>query len=293
MKSKDVALVLSSGGAKGFAHIGVIRVLEQHGYKITSIAGTSMGALIGGIYATGELQQFENWVNTLDINEVLRLTDLTISNKGLIKGRKIIEKMKEIVPDRNIEDLSIPFCAVATDIIHGTEKTFTEGNLYNAIRASISIPTVFQPYKSDDNYYVDGGIVNPIPINRVKRHENDLLVVVAVNAHIPLAKNIPALEHMTNGKVMKQVKLIQAKLSNYIPKSKKDDLGMFNLTNRSIGIMLNQITALTLANHKIDLMINISKEAFGSYDFYKAKEIIQGGEVAARDAIMQFEDMQI
>jgi NTE family protein len=293
MKSKDVALVLSSGGAKGFAHIGVIRVLEQHGYKITSIAGTSMGALIGGIYATGELQQFENWVNTLDINEVLRLTDLTISNKGLIKGRKIIEKMKEIVPDRNIEDLSIPFCAVATDIIHGTEKTFTEGNLYNAIRASISIPTVFQPYKSDDNYYVDGGIVNPIPINRVKRHENDLLVVVAVNAHIPLARNIPASEHMTNGKVMKQVKLIQAKLSNYIPKSKKDDLGMFNLTNRSIGIMLNQITALTLANHKIDLMINISKEAFGSYDFYKAKEIIQGGEVAARDAIMQFEDMQI
>ncbi len=293
MKSKNVALVLSSGGAKGFAHIGVIRVLEQHGYKITSIAGTSMGALIGGIYATGELQQFENWVNTLDINEVLRLTDLTISNKGLIKGRKIIEKMKEIVPDRNIEDLAIPFCAVATDIIHGTEKTFTEGNLYNAIRASISIPTVFQPYKSDDNYYVDGGIVNPIPINRVKRHENDLLVVVAVNAHIPLAKNIPALEHMTNGKVMKQVKLIQAKLSNYIPKSKKDDLGMFNLTNRSIGIMLNQITALTLANHKIDLMINISKEAFGAYDFYKAKEIIQGGEVAARDAIMQFEDMKI
>ena len=130
--NKNVALVLSSGGARGFAHIGVIKVLEKEGFKITSVAGTSMGALVGGIYATGQLTNFEEWICSLDIKEVLRLTDLSISNKGLVKGKKIIEKMKEIVPERNIEDLAIPFCAVATDILNGTEKIFTRGKLYDA-----------------------------------------------------------------------------------------------------------------------------------------------------------------
>ncbi len=284
---RDIALVLSSGGARGFAHIGVIKVLEQKGYRIRSVAGTSMGALVGGIYATGQLRQFEEWVSALDIREVLRLTDLTVSNKGLFKGKKIIDKMKEIVPDRNIEDLPIPFCAVATDIIEGTEMVFTSGKLFDAIRASISIPTVFQPFKTGSSYYVDGGVVNPVPINRVKRHKNDLLVVVAVNANIPYEKIQPDPEKSLDNKLLKQIRLIQSKLSKDIPRSKQDDIGIFNLTNRSISIMLNQIALLTVGNHRIDIMVNISKEAFGTYDFYKAKDIIHEGEEAALRALAQ------
>ena len=289
---RDVALVLSSGGARGFAHIGVIKVLEQQGYNIRSVAGTSMGALVGGIFATGQLAQFEEWVSDLDIREVLRLTDLTISSKGLVKGKKIIEKMKEIVPDRNIEDLPIPFCAVATDIIRGTEKVFTDGKLFDAIRASISIPTVFQPFKIDSSYFVDGGVVNPVPINRVKRHKNDLLVVVAVNANIPFEKKAVVPDESIDNRYLKQIRLIQKKLSNDIPKSKKDDIGIFNLNNRSISIMLNQIALLTFGNHRIDIMVNISKDAFGTYDFYKAREIIQEGEAAALRALSQFSKKQ-
>jgi NTE family protein len=289
---RDIALVLSSGGARGFAHIGAIKVLEKEGYNIRSVAGTSMGALVGGIYATGHLSEFEEWVTSLDIREVLKLTDLTISKKGLVKGRKIIEKMKEIVPDMNIEDLPIPYCAVATDITNGSEKTFTSGKLFDAIRASISIPTVFQPFKTGDCYYVDGGVVNPVPINRVKRHNNDLLVVVAVNANIPYGESEKVSAESDDNKYLKQIKRLQAKMSNHIPKSHKDDIGIFNLTNRSISIMLNQIALLTIGNHRIDIMVNISKDAFGTYDFYKAREIIDEGEDAVLRALGQFHDNQ-
>jgi NTE family protein len=143
---RDVALVLSSGGARGFAHVGAIKVLERNGFRITSIAGTSMGALVGGIYATGKLQAFEEWANSLDIMEVLRLTDFTISKKGLVKGKKVIGKIKEIVPERNIEDLNIPFCAVATDILEETEVLFTKGSLYEAIRLLFQFRS-FQPHR--------------------------------------------------------------------------------------------------------------------------------------------------
>ena len=278
---KDVALVLSGGGARGFAHIGVINELLRNGYNITSVAGTSMGALVGGIYATGELKQFEEWVCSLDIREVLRLTDLSISKKGLVKGNRIIKKLKEIVPDRNIEDLSIPYCAVATDIVKGTETIFDKGNLYDAIRASISIPTVFQPFKIDNNFFVDGGVLNPIPINRVQRTDNDILVVVDVNAQIPHETIGTVSKKEIDNKYLKQLKTIQNKIANIIPKSKKDNIGMFNLTTKSISLMLHQISVLTIENNRPDILINISREAFGIYDFYKAKEILKLGELAA------------
>lgn len=282
---RNIALVLSSGGARGFAHIGAIKVLEQHGYNITSVAGTSMGALVGGIYASGQLLQFEDWVSTIDKMEVLRLTDVTLSSRGLVKGKKIIEKLKEIVPDQNIEDLRIPFCAVATDILNGKEKVFTKGDLYDAIRASISIPTFFQPFQIGEDFYVDGGLVNPVPINRIKRHENDLLAIVNVNADIPPGPKKEPEEKPADNKYLSKIRNIQARLSKEIPKSYKDRIGLFNLTNRSIAIMLRQIADLTLVNHQIDITINVSRESFEIYDFYKAGEIIKEGENATLKAL--------
>jgi len=281
---KNVALVLSSGGARGFAHIGAIKVLESQGYNITSVAGTSMGALVGGIYASGKLKEFENWVAELDVMEVLKLTDISLSNKGFVKGTRIIEKLKEIVHDRDIEDLSIPYCAVATDLFRGRERIFTAGSLFNAIRASISIPTFFQPYSLGGDYYVDGGLVNPIPINRVKRSEGDLLAVVDVNADIPPLRAEPSWEVKEKGH-LRMIRNINNRTGKHIPKNKKDEIGLFSLNNRSISIMLNQIAALTLRNYHIDIMVSISKESFGTYDFYKAAEIITEGERATSVAL--------
>jgi len=282
---KNIALVLSSGGARGFAHIGAIKMLERQGYNITSVAGASMGALVGGIYASGLLPQFEEWATTIDKMEVLRLTDVTLSSRGLVKGKKIIEKLKEIVPDRNIEDLRIPFCAVATDILKGKEKVFTSGDLYDAIRASISIPTIFQPFQIGEDFYVDGGLVNPVPINRIKRNENDLLVIVNVNADIPPEPKKEPEEKPADNKYLKKIRSIQAKLSKETPGNNKSSIGLLSLSNRSIGIMLRQITDLSLMNHKIDIIINISRDAYEIYDFYKAGEIIEAGENATMKAL--------
>lgn len=286
---RNVALVLSGGGARGYAHIGVIKVLKQNGFNITSIAGTSMGALVGGIYATGRLQQLEEWIISLDVMEVLKLTDFSISSKGLFKGKKVIDKLKQIIPDCNIEDLSIPYCAVATDIINGTEALFTKGDLYDAIRASISIPTVFQPLKIENRYFVDGGLLNPVPVNHIKRNPGDLLVVVDVNAMIPFEKKLSEEEPLSERRHIRRINLIHRKLNNVIPiEKKKEELGIFNLTNRSISTMMRKISDLTLEKHHPDLLINIAKESYNFYDFYKAKRIIQEGESAAIAALRQF-----
>lgn len=284
---KNVALVLSSGGARGFAHIGAIKVLEREGYKITSVAGTSMGALVGGIYASGQLKEFEEWVISLDVMEVLKLTDVTISGTGFVKGKKVIDRMKEIVPARRIEELNIPYCAVATDLARGIERVFTEGSLFDAIRASISIPTVFQPFRIGMDYYVDGGLVNPIPINRVKRKKGDLLAVVDLNSDIPneMPDSGEEAEDKEDNKYLRKIKNIYSRPDKQIPKNKKDNIGLFNLNTRSLSIMLNQIGALTLKNHHIDIMVRLSRDSYGIYDFYKAAEIISMGEKATALAL--------
>ena len=127
--SRNIALVLSGGGARGMAHIGVIEELLKRDYRITSIAGTSMGALIGGVYAQGKLEEFKNWVTGLDQLEVFKLVDLTIGKGGLVKGEKVLNKMKEFIPDTNIEDLPIPYSATAVDIIKHEEVVFRSGSV--------------------------------------------------------------------------------------------------------------------------------------------------------------------
>ncbi|RLD54901.1 MAG: hypothetical protein DRJ01_17410, partial [Bacteroidetes bacterium] len=147
---KNVALVLSGGGARGIAHIGVIEELEKQGFEIKSISGTSMGALVGGVYAVGKMQEYKNWIYTLDKFDVFKLVDFNVGIQGLIKGDRVFNKMKEFISDRNIEDLEIFYTAVAADIINNKEVVFTEGSVYNAVRASVAIPTVFTPVKTDE-----------------------------------------------------------------------------------------------------------------------------------------------
>ncbi len=288
-----ISLVLSSGGARGLAHIGVIEELERQGFEIKSIAGTSMGALVGGVYATGKMEEYKNWLSGLDKLDVFKMIDFTLSTQGLVKGDKIFKVMKKMVPDINIEDLSIPYVAVAADIINHNEVVFDKGNLFEAIRASISIPTVFTPAKVDKLCLVDGGILNPIPVKYVTRFDDDLLVIVNVNAHTPYIKpaNLIKTQKRNGFLYNEKVKLFQDKLTNLFPKE-KERLSYFNLISETISIMLNQISLLTIEKSKPDILINISRKSCGAYDFYKATEMIEIGRFAAKKSLSELKPIK-
>ena len=178
---KNVALALSSGGPRGFAYIGAIEVLQERGYRITSVAGSSAGSLVGGIFAAGGLEPFKEWLFGLDPVQVVSLMDFALSRNSLVKGDKIIRAIKERVPDVRIEDLPIPFAAVASDLFTGEPVVFREGPLFTAIRASISIPSMFRPVKWRRHTLVDGGLVNTFPLDLVQRSGDDILVGFNVN----------------------------------------------------------------------------------------------------------------
>ena len=178
---KKVALALSSGGPRGFAYIGAIEELLARGYEITSVAGASAGSLVGGVFAAGGLEAFKRWLFRLDPMKVVTLMDFSISRNHLVKGERVIDAIREQVPEINIEDLPIPFTAIATDLFTGEEVIFREGPLFEAIRASISIPSMFRPVRWKDRTLIDGGIANTFPLNRVQRTEGDILVGFNVN----------------------------------------------------------------------------------------------------------------
>lgn len=284
-----VSLVLSSGGARGIAHIGVIEELERQGFEIRSIAGSSMGALVGGMYASGNLKIFKDWMCKLDKKAVYNLVDFTFSTSGLVKGNKIINELQKIVPDINIEDLPMPYTAVSTDIINKEEVVFEKGSLYKAIRASISIPGVFTPHTSGDKVMIDGGVINPLPINRIKRTKNDLLVAVDVNSKIP--PHIQSVETNTAKQGKKQSGLFsfsKGKGNSSLPKTKAVPFNYYSLLTHSSSLMLQQITALTVQMYQPDILISISHDSYSIFHFYKAAEIIQSGVLATQKELLKF-----
>jgi len=182
MAGPSVSLVLGSGGARGYAHIGVIEELVAQGFDIRSVAGSSMGALVGGVYAAGQLDAFRDWVKPLQRFDVLRLLDWTISGGGLIKGDRIIDKLRGLIGEVNIEDLPIAYTAVAVDLMAQREVWFSRGPLFDAIRASIAIPTVLRPHYYEGRTLVDGGLLNPVPITPTLRDLTDCTIAVDINA---------------------------------------------------------------------------------------------------------------
>jgi len=286
---KSVSLVLSSGGARGVAHIGIIEELTRQGYEINSISGTSMGALVGGIYASGNLPVFREWMCKLDKMDVINLMDFTISTDGLVKGNRIIKRLKNIVPDVKIEDLPISFTAVATDIKNKKEKVFDQGSLYEAIRASISIPTVLKPCIQDGMVLIDGAVMNPIPINRVKRGENDLLIAVDVNAPIPTAKHSTSLKKTPDEIELTYFNLLLKKGIKFLPKFPDTQLNYYTLLSQSGSLMIQQLSALTIQLGKPDILINIPMNSYGPFHFYKSEEIIDTGATAMRKALLEYE----
>lgn len=283
---QEVALVLGSGGARGTAHIGVIRELVKQGYEISSISGTSMGALVGGIYAAGKLDEYESWLCSLSKMDMFNLVDFTLSTNGIIKADKVLKEIQKFIPDHKIEELPIKYSAVVTDFKQKKEVVITEGSLFEAIRASISIPFVITPVQKSDTIFVDGGVLNPVPVNRVSRQKDDILIAVNVNAQIPYTKPIidhPDLgyfEKLTNGKLND----FQKRLTSFFPahthKKENTGVGYFNLIGETSSLMLSQIAKLTLKLNPPDILIEVSRDSCGTFDFYKAVDLIELGKEA-------------
>lgn len=286
---KKIALVLSGGGARGLAHIGAIETLESHGYEITSIAGCSMGALIGGMYAAGKLPEVKDWVLALDRRKVLSLVDFSLSLTHLVKGDRVMEALKEIVPDVNIEDLPIPYTAVATDWNSGKEVVFDHGSLYDAIRASISIPLFLNPVRREDMLLVDGGLVNSLPLNRVVRHSGDLLFGINVSTHDYQGELL--MQQFVERKLLS--KSMPAAVMNRIMKHFEGiNINYVTLLMRTIAIMLEQNTRQQILISRPDLVVQVPMKRYGVFDFDKAAAILQIGKHKTSHALRRFEHMK-
>ena len=275
--------MLSTGGARGLAHIGAIDELLERGYNIRSVAGTSMGALVGGMYAAGRLEDFCEWMLTVDRKRILSLLDFSIGQNHIVKGDRIIEAMKSVVPDVRIEDLEIPYCAVATDVVSGTEVVFNHGSLYEAIRASISLPLFFSPVRIDDKILVDGGLVNPLPLNRVKRDRHDLLVAVNVSGH----------DYRGQLELRKMIREQQSEKSRFMALVNKflpDDNGMnyYTLLNRSTSIMINRNAQLQLKLTPPDVLVDIPMNRYDTFDFDKMERLAAIGRTKTKKALDKF-----
>ena len=288
MKTKDVALVLSSGGARGLAHIGAIEELESHGYHISSIAGCSMGALIGGVYAAGKLKEFREWMKTIDRKKMIELTDFSFSINHLAKGTRIIETIMEFVPDMAIEDLPVPYCAVATDLKDGREVVFNKGSLFEAIRASISMPSFYKPVQRDGMVLIDGGILNPIPLNRVKRQKKDILVGIDVSGHDYKAQ-WDEMHRLTE--MQKQDNSLKSKiLDMLIPDN--IEFNYYTMLSRTNSLMIRQNSILMAKLMKPDILVDIQMSRYGTFDFDKSEKLVAIGKQKTLHAIEKYESVK-
>ena len=265
------------------AHIGAIDQLESMGYNIRAVAGTSMGALVGGMYAAGRLDDFKEWMLTIDRKKILSLLDFSLSISHIAKGERIIKAMQKVVPDVRIEDLEIPYCASATDAVTGQEVTFTSGSLYEAIRASISLPLFFSPVRCEDRILVDGGLVNPLPLNRVKRSKNDLLVAVNVSGHDYRGQ-------VELRRIIREQKSEKSRFHSLLNRLMPDDadLNYYTLINRSTSIMINRNAQLSLKITPPDILVDIPMNRYDTFDFDKYERLASIGQAKTKQAIEKF-----
>ena len=278
---KKVSLVLSSGGARGMAHIGVIEELEKLGYIIQAVSGSSIGAVVGGIYATGKLNEFTEWAKNLHRLDIYNLMDFSVTGNGFIKGNKVFTEIQKFVPDQLIEELKIPFTAIAGDTKNHKEIVFNKGSLYIAFRATVAIPGIVVPSYINGVDIVDGGVVNPLPINHVKRSKGDVLVAVDLNSSTHYHK--PEYDKETQMKNEQQYYLLLKKireklgiiLNNKDSKSKR--LGYYEVLNASLNMMQERLSELILEKHVPDILVKIPKTACKTFEFYRTNEMIEAG----------------
>jgi NTE family protein len=273
------------------AHIGVIQELNRLGFEISAISGTSIGALIGGIYAAGGLESFRNWIVDLDKLDIFRLVDFSMSTSGFIKGDKVFRAIETLIPDLNIQQLSIPFSAIAADINTGEEVVLQEGSLYQALKASCAVPTVLQPRLVNNRELVDGGVINPIPVTHVKRNPGDLLVVVNLNAKIPYkAPTKKSSVQLRNDQIylrgLEAFRLRWQQVFHSKPeKPHNRKFGYFELMSRSFDLVQDELCAHILESSQPDIVVEISRTACETFDFHRADEMIAEGRRALNHSL--------
>lgn len=315
-----VALALGSGGARGYAHIGVINELHERGYEVVGVAGSSMGALVGGLHAAGSLDEFADWAKTLTQRAVLRLLDPSITAAGVLRAEKILDTVRDMLGDATIESLPIPYTAVATDLIAGKSVWLQRGPVDAAIRASIAIPGVIAPHVLDGRLLADGGILDPLPMAPIAAVNADLTIAVSLGGPGPdtvtdqsaepetrattewlnrLLRSTSALLDTAPAKSVRnrfgsaeeaapetatetavEAAAEQAEQEASIPK-----LGSFAVMNRTIDIAQAALARHQLATYPPDLLIEVPRTACRSLDFHRAAEVIDIGHELAAQAL--------
>ncbi|WP_369601884.1 patatin-like phospholipase family protein [Hahella sp. SMD15-11] len=316
-KGKTVALVLGSGGARGYAHIGVIEALEARGYKVVAIAGCSMGALIGGVYACGQLEPFKRWAESLKGIDIVRLLDLSLASPGAIRGEKVYSVVRDLIGETRIEDLPVTYTAVATDLARYKEVWFQNGPLEKAIRASTAIPSLITPMMDRGRILVDGGLLNPLPIIPVVSAHADMIVAVNLSHYDRAFEERFRLREKARSRRefeawIEAVKQKASELFDFdaldedearaAPPPKKRDkkedsedqvhafLSKFDIMNLSFETMQSALTQYKLAGYPPDVLINVPKAVCKTFDYHKAPELIQLGRALAEEALNQWEN---
>jgi NTE family protein len=304
---KNVALVLGSGGARGLAHIGAIEALEERGYTITSVAGCSMGSIIAGMYAAGQLKEAKEWFLKVDMQLIWRMVDFNLlSTNSIVKGKRIIEELQKVVPDRPMENLNIPCAIVASDMINTDEVVFRKGSLFEAVRASISIPLFFEPVQIGQRLLIDGGILNPLPLHLVPRTEGDILVAMDISGKDsmvlqpkPEPLNVEGkLAELTSRGISVSQKLEEQirQLGKKVDKIRADrannlqrKIGFYGMLDRMSDMQIQQNTLLSLRLTPPDVHAVMRQYAYNTFDFDRAEQIIADGKRIMNEALDRYE----
>ncbi len=270
-KEPRIALALGGGAARGWAHIGVLRALDEAGIKVSMVAGTSIGALVGGCYLAGKLDELEEFARSLTMRRIVALLDLAIGGSGLFGGMRLSKRMREHLSDIDIEDLDRPFTAVATEIATGHEIWIHSGSLATAIHASYALPGIFEPVECNGRVLVDGALVNPVPVSVCRAQEERL--VVAVNLHYDLYGRSAVVRHAASETPSDE----NEDLPSAIDKRKSARLGMTNVMVESFNIIQDRVSRARLAGDPPDLLMMPRLSDIGLSEFHRASEAIDRG----------------
>ena len=277
--AKTISLVLGSGGARGLVHVGVIRWLIEHGFEIKSISGCSIGALIGGVYAAGKLDEFEEWITSIDQSDMTMLLDFSWQSSGMFKGDKIIDSLRQLIGEIAIEDLPIPYTAVAANVAEEKEIWLKSGSLFDAIRASISLPLFFTPHVINGEELIDGGVLNPVPIAPTFGDNTDVTIAVNLGGEPELLKqevtpvSLPTKESNLHDKVAHFID----NLGNNVKSKMSFNFAAYDIANQAFDAMQSTIARQKLAAYPADITLEAPRNACGTLEFERSKEMIDRG----------------
>ncbi len=263
-KSKKIGLALGGGGARGCAHIGVIKALQEAGIPIDYVAGTSIGSIVGAALASGDIKKFEDYLMGIKWNDVVKYFDPSVPHRGLFKGKSACKLLEQLLTHNDFKDLKIPFTAVATNLETSEEVRLNKGNVVDALRASISLPGIFVPFKRGNEYLVDGGVVNPMPVNVVRDMGADIVIGVDLNYEF--------IQEKLKSKRKKQ--LAKNKIHEWLTPERPN---IIDVIESSVFIMQSQITEKNVAIYKPDILIHPVLGSAGLFDFHIAKRMIKEG----------------